>query len=158
MLEKEINQIRNNTAEISFNPEVEVNERLFIPKSYISSAERRLFYYKRISLIESEDDSVSLVDELLDKFGPIPYELLNLIYIADIKIQMRRLGASKLQIKAKSLIIKAVKLDEMKDIDMELPREEKGLYETVQFIRKTRSLEDLVGDDYQFKSGRILIK
>ena len=158
LLEKEINQIRNNTAEISFNPEVEVNESLFIPKSYISSAERRLFYYKRISLIESEDDSVSLVDELLDKFGPIPYELLNLIHIADIKIQMRRLGASKLQIKAKSLIIKAVKLDEMKDIDMELPREEKGLYETVQFIKKTRSLEDLVGDDYQFKSGRILIK
>ena len=157
LLEKEVNKLKDNKIETSFNPEVEVSENLFIPKSYISSAERRLLYYKRISLIEEKNDSLALVDELLDKFGSIPSGLLNLIHIADIKLEMKRLGASKLQIKPKSLIIKAIKLEGMKDIDMELPRKSMKLHETLEFIKEINKLEDIVGDNYEFKRGRIII-
>ena len=70
---------------------------------------------------------------------------------------MKRLGASKLQIKPKSLIIKAIKLEGMKDIDMELPRKSMKLHETLEFIKEINKLEDIVGDNYEFKRGRIII-
>ena len=62
-----------------------------------------------------------------------------------------------MQIKPKSLIIKAIKLEGMKDIDMELPRKSMKLHETLEFIKEINKLEDIVGDNYEFKRGRIII-
>ena len=48
---------------------------MYIPTNYIESPERRLFYYKKISLINNKKDYLNLIEELLDKFGPIPEEV-----------------------------------------------------------------------------------
>lgn len=54
----------------------------FIPKDYITDEELRLEIYKKISVIESEEDYSDLIDELIDRFSDVPREVSNLMDIA----------------------------------------------------------------------------
>jgi len=157
LLEQEINRVKENKTEDLFNPEVVVNQDIFIPQGYISSAERRLLYYKKISLIQHKNDCLEIIEELLDTFGPIPKELLNLIYIAEIKLSMKKLGISKLKIKSKSLTIRALKLDKIKNIDVDFVNYNLNLQDTVKLIGGIKNLEDLMKTNYEFRDGKIII-
>ena len=46
---------------------------------------QRLKYYQRISLCKSEDELLSLKDEIVDIFGPIPDHLDNLLLLRNLK-------------------------------------------------------------------------
>jgi transcription-repair coupling factor (superfamily II helicase) len=157
LLEQEINRVKDNETENLLSPEVIANQDVFIPQSYISSAEKRLFYYKKISLIQHKDDCLEIIEELLDKFGPIPKELLNLIYIAEIKINMKRLGISKLKIKSKSLIIRALKLGKIKNIETEFINLNLELQNIAKLTRKIKNLEDIIKTNYEFRDDKIII-
>lgn len=54
----------------------------FIPKEYITDEELRLEIYKKISVIEQEEDYSDLMDELIDRFSDVPREVSNLMDIA----------------------------------------------------------------------------
>ena len=157
LLEQEINRVKDNETENLLSPEVIANQDVFIPQSYISSAEKRLFYYKKISLIQHKDDCLEIIEELLDKFGPVPKELLNLIYIAEIKINMKRLGISKLKIKSKSLIIRALKLGKIKNIETEFINLNLELQNIAKLTRKIKNLEDIIKTNYEFRDDKIII-
>ena len=116
-----------------------------------------MFYYKKISLIQHKDDCLEIIEELLDKFGPVPKELLNLIYIAEIKINMKRLGISKLKIKSKSLIIRALKLGKIKNIETEFINLNLELKNIAKLTRKIKNLEDIIKTNYEFRDDKIII-
>lgn len=54
----------------------------YIPSKYIEDENIRLEIYKKISVIESEEDYSDLIDELIDRFSDIPNEVLNLMDIS----------------------------------------------------------------------------
>lgn len=54
----------------------------YIPKEYITDEELRLEIYKKISVIDSEEEYSDLIDELIDRFSDIPREVSNLMDIA----------------------------------------------------------------------------
>ena len=157
LLEQEINRVQYNKTEKSFDPEIFVNQNLFIPQDYISSVERRLFYYKKISLIQDKNDCLEIIEELLDKFGPVPEEVLNLMYIAEIKLSMKRLGIARLQMKSQSLTMRILELGKVKNIETELINYNLKLQDTVKFIGEIRDLEDIVKTNYEFHNDKIII-
>lgn len=53
-----------------------------IPDSYVSSPEQRMDLYRRIALIEDEDDADDMTDELIDRFGDPPKSVNTLIQVA----------------------------------------------------------------------------
>ncbi|MDR0857925.1 MAG: transcription-repair coupling factor [Oscillospiraceae bacterium] len=53
-----------------------------IPESYVKSPEERMDIYRRIALIEDAADESEIVDELIDRYGEPPSEVLELISIA----------------------------------------------------------------------------
>ena len=57
----------------------------FIPEKYIKSSTQRMEIYKKIAHIENEDDRNDILNELEDRFGKIPKEVMTLISIALIK-------------------------------------------------------------------------
>ena len=67
-----------------------------IPKRYIENEVLRLQMYKKIAMIEDEDDEREVVDELLDRFGDIPGETMNLIKISRIRSMAGRLGVKEI--------------------------------------------------------------
>jgi transcription-repair coupling factor (superfamily II helicase) len=53
-----------------------------IPESYVKSPEERMDIYRRIALIEDDADKSEMLDELIDRYGEPPSEVLELISIA----------------------------------------------------------------------------
>ena len=61
--------------------EINISFPAYIPGSFIENNQERLKLYKRFSNLESEEEIDSLSDETIDRFGRIPDEMENLIYI-----------------------------------------------------------------------------
>ncbi|MGI6178125.1 MAG: transcription-repair coupling factor [Eubacterium sp.] len=78
--------------EIPEDIKVEIKSNANIPDSYISSETLKLQMYKKIASIENADDERDVTDELIDRFGDIPDETLNLIKISRIRSDSEKLG------------------------------------------------------------------
>ncbi|MFB0532731.1 MAG: transcription-repair coupling factor, partial [Desulfatiglandales bacterium] len=85
------------TEEIS--PEINTDLPVFIPHRYIEESDVRLDIYRRLSTIKGESELKEMVKEIEDRFGPLPKEVLNLIGVIKIKIGLRRIGSTRLDIK-----------------------------------------------------------
>lgn len=78
----------------------------FIPRRYIQDEEQKIEIYKKISSIESKDEYNELFDELVDRFGDVPDEVVNLMEISYV-----RHISSKLHIKNVVQLDKEIRLD-----------------------------------------------
>lgn len=63
----------------------------FIPDSYITAPSLKFEIYKKIASIKDEASLYSLTSEMQNRFGPLPEEVGNLLYIAELKIVCRKL-------------------------------------------------------------------
>ena len=70
-----------------------------IPKSYIPRGAERLSMYKRIAFIAAQADVYDVQDELIDRYGDIPEEVQNLIFIALIKAEAQRAYIQRLMVR-----------------------------------------------------------
>ena len=71
---------------------IDINIEAFIPKSYIKDENQRLEFYKKISVIESDDDYSDLIEEAIDRYGDIPESTNNLMDISQIKFLANEKG------------------------------------------------------------------
>ncbi len=67
-----------------------------IPEEYIGDTRSRLEAYRLIAGIENEDDRLSVVDELLDRFGDIPDETNMLIEVAMLRVLASEAGVKEI--------------------------------------------------------------
>ncbi|MEE0969171.1 MAG: transcription-repair coupling factor [Clostridia bacterium] len=68
----------------------------FLPEKYVSSSSQRMELYKRIAMIESDEDRDDITDELYDRFGDIPKPAKNLLDIALIRAKAIDCGVLKI--------------------------------------------------------------
>lgn len=64
----------------------------YIPDSYITDPSIKFDIYKKIASIGRQEDLMVLEAELNDRFGPMPEDMTNLLYIAELKILCRKLS------------------------------------------------------------------
>lgn len=64
---------------------IELKVTALIPDRYISDEVLKLQMYKKIATVVTDADEEEIVDELLDRFGDIPKETMNLIKISRIR-------------------------------------------------------------------------
>ena len=57
-----------------------------IPESYVSHLPTRLGVYQRLSRVRVRNELDDTRDELRDRFGPLPEEVENLLYLVDLKL------------------------------------------------------------------------
>ena len=69
--------------------ELSLNMNAYIPSDYIKDEAQKIQMYKRIQAIEEEGEIFDLKDELLDRFGPYPDEVEELLRVAKIKLYAR---------------------------------------------------------------------
>ena len=82
---------------------VDIQVEAHIPEDYIGSMTSRLEIYRRIALVQTEQDRSDLVDELIDRFGEPPHSLLNLIDAALLRNTAGRLGITEISQKRGAL-------------------------------------------------------
>ena len=157
LLEKEINRVKNKSIDEHQEVEIIYNQNVYIPETYIESAERRLFYYKKISLITTKEEHLSLIEEFLDKFGLVPLEVQNLMNISLIKIYLQRIGIHKIIIKDDSIIIYSKKVKELKEIQIEIKNLSSEPKQISKFLEGKSNIEEILKSDYEIVDGKFII-
>lgn len=74
---------------------VELAVRANIPNYYIENETLKLQMYKKIAGIKTEEDEDEIVDELMDRFGDVPNDVLNLLKISRIRTLAEELSVSR---------------------------------------------------------------
>ena len=63
-----------------------------IPQQYISDLSTRLGIYRRLVGVKDLDDLRSMEEELVDRFGPLPWQVQNLLHVVRLKLQAGEAG------------------------------------------------------------------
>ena len=74
----------------------DLNINASIPESYIPYLTARLGIYRRIADIKNKEDSLDVIDELNDRFGPPPLEVLGLIDVALVRGVASKYGINEI--------------------------------------------------------------
>ena len=82
--------------DVSKEVKIDINVSAYISDLYIKDPIQKIDMYQKISDIKNEEDSMEVVDELLDRFGDIPKETENLIKIVEIRNKARKLGITRI--------------------------------------------------------------
>lgn len=91
ILDEEISRIAKSEKISERDVFLDLDYSGYIPESYIDEPSTKFEIYRKISGITDELQIKKLNSELEDRFGPIPQDVENLIYIAELKVLCRRL-------------------------------------------------------------------
>lgn len=104
-LETAIKKLKGEEVREINDTSMELNIEAFIPKDYVEDEHQRLELYKKISLIENDEDYHDLMDEVIDRYGDAPESLNNLMDISYIKQQANSMGVTSIRGDSKSIRI-----------------------------------------------------
>ena len=77
----------------------------YIPLEYVPDLSTRLGVYQRLARLRRREDVASLRDEILDRFGPIPEAVDELLYVVELKAQAYEAGAGSISQDGKVAVI-----------------------------------------------------
>jgi len=86
------------TAENTIPNKVHVDLRIpaGVPQNYVSDLTARLDFYQRLVKTDTEEELELMNNELRDRFGPLPWQASNLIYVAKLKLKSQNMGADSI--------------------------------------------------------------
>lgn len=89
-IEKQKNQNPNleNIAgieEVDFSTQIKLGISLLIPASYVEDLSLRMSFYKKIANIKGDEGQEIILEEMLNRFGKVPEEVVNLTEVAKLK-------------------------------------------------------------------------
>lgn len=105
LLERQIRKLKGEKIKEDIEPEIQVNIAAFIPDDYIDEQTERLRFYKRFSACKDEAELLVIKNELLDRFGPLPSTVDNLLEVVELKMVARECGVTSLKISGFSPVI-----------------------------------------------------
>jgi len=77
-----------------------------IPEKYVPSAQQRMDIYRRIALIRTEEDNNDIINELNDRYGEPPMQVMALTSIAMLRSEASQLGIKEISQKEGSINFK----------------------------------------------------
>lgn len=83
-------------VEEEFETTVDLETDAYIPESYIRNEVQKLDMYKRVALLQTEEELSELQDELIDRFGDIPQSVNRLLEIALIRAVAHKVYVTQL--------------------------------------------------------------
>ena len=78
----------------------DLNVTANVDKEYVSRGEERMDLYRRMAAIRNQEDADDLLDEIIDRYGDPPRGVINLIDIALLRANARKIGITDIRQKA----------------------------------------------------------
>ncbi len=78
----------------------DLNVTANVDKDYVARGEERMDLYRRMAAIRSQEDADDLLDEIVDRYGEPPKGVLNLVEIALLRANARKVGICDIRQKA----------------------------------------------------------
>lgn len=82
----------------------DINVTANISNEFISRGEERMDLYRRMAAIRNQQDADDLLDEIVDRYGEPPKGVLNLIDIALLRANARKVGITDIRQKASDVL------------------------------------------------------
>ncbi|HOX43681.1 MAG TPA: transcription-repair coupling factor [Myxococcota bacterium] len=100
MLERAVAEVRGQAARGETDPDISLPVPAVLPEGYVPELEQRLELYARLARATREAEVLDLEQEIEDRFGPAPPEVVNLVEVMALKAQLRQARVAKLELKA----------------------------------------------------------
>ncbi|MGE0651054.1 MAG: transcription-repair coupling factor, partial [Alphaproteobacteria bacterium] len=102
MLEEAVAEMKGATAgrpadADAWTPQISVDVPVLIPESYVTDLGVRLGLYRRIAELVGREEVDAFAAELIDRFGPLPAEVENLIRVVALKHDCRAAGVARVE-------------------------------------------------------------
>ena len=106
MVEDAVRQLKGGepVSETEEDTSVELAVSAAIPDWYIENESLKLGMYKKIASVRTPEDEQEMIDELIDRFGDVPRETLNLIKISQIRGMAEELSVRRIYEQNKRII------------------------------------------------------
>ncbi|MGB2188541.1 MAG: transcription-repair coupling factor [Candidatus Puniceispirillaceae bacterium] len=91
------------SAEPDWTPQLNLGLEVRIPEEYVTDLTVRLSLYRRIANLDIAAEADGLIAELVDRFGPVPDSVRNLLAVIELKQLCRRVGVERIDIGPKGL-------------------------------------------------------
>ena len=89
----------------------DLNVTANVDKDFVSRGEERMDLYRRMAAIRDQNDADDLLDEIVDRYGEPPKGVLNLIDIALLRANARKVGISDIKQKAGDVLFTLANLN-----------------------------------------------
>jgi len=84
-------------SDAHWSPSIQIGAPVMIPEHYVTDLTLRLTLYKRLSTMDEDGEIQSFGAELVDRFGPLPEEVQQLLEIVAIKALCKRANVEKVE-------------------------------------------------------------
>ena len=92
-------------AEETWSPLITLGTPVTIPGHYVEDLDLRLQLYRRLASLDDEAEIESFAAEMIDRFGPMPDEVKQLMILVGVKVLCRRAHVEKLEAGPKGIIV-----------------------------------------------------
>ncbi|KAA0024329.1 transcription-repair coupling factor [Antrihabitans cavernicola] len=87
-----------------------------IPPDYVTSDRLRLEAYRKLASVTDDDTIAAVVDELVDRYGPLPVEVGRLVSVAKLRLLCREYGIVDVGVAGTQLKISPMELPDSKQL------------------------------------------
>jgi transcription-repair coupling factor (superfamily II helicase) len=105
ILEEEVQRLKGEPVAEVRDPELHIGVPAHIPENYILEASERLHYYRVLSMCSRPADLDEIIQEIRDRFGPIPDPLQTFVEILKLKFVIKTLGGIQADIYANKVVV-----------------------------------------------------
>ncbi|MGB9378727.1 MAG: TRCF domain-containing protein, partial [Mycobacteriales bacterium] len=85
-----------------------------LPHDYVTGERLRLELYRKLAAVGSPDDLAAVTDEIVDRYGPMPQPVQNLVAVAAFRLHARRHGVREVSMQGGSVRFAPVELPDSK--------------------------------------------
>lgn len=109
MLKEAIDSLTNlskiDNFEDKYSAQIIMEGSVLIPEDYVSDLSLRLSLYRRMSHLKNSAEIESFADEMIDRFGPYPISVQNLLDVITLKRLAESAGIEKIEIGPKGIVL-----------------------------------------------------
>jgi len=96
---------RRRAEDRDWTPNISLGLPVLIPETYVRDLPVRLGLYRRIGALTSDAETEAMAAELVDRFGPLPEEVDNLLQVVTLKRLCREAGVEKVEAGPKGMVL-----------------------------------------------------
>ena len=105
LLDESVKELQGKEVEKELEIQIDLKVSAYISNEYIENTSQKIETYQDIANIDKEEQISEMVDELIDRYGEMPNEMINLLEIARIKCFARALKITKIEQKFERILI-----------------------------------------------------
>jgi len=103
LLDEAVRELKGEVADTGIEPDIKISVTAYIPDEYVPDTDLKMEFYQRLAEARRIVDLLSIVEEMQDRFGRMPYQAQSLLNIMEIKIMASQLGLAGVQLEKSRL-------------------------------------------------------